>query len=302
MNDSLLPFRVDEEETMKKIFIYLLLSLLIFNPVHTFADMAEGDMIVTLGENLTTSQKETLLSEMGAPEDVQIVTVSNQEEHQYLGKYVSKALIGTKAISSSAITIQPKGSGISVKTKNINWVTDEMYVNALITAGVKDAKIYITAPITVSGTAALTGIIKAYEISADKTIPEEVKQAANQEMVETAKLGDSIGNKNAAALIAKVKEEIAKNKPKNDQELQKIIEQAANELNVTLTDEEMKRLMDFFNKLKDLDIDWNQVSDQLNKAKDRISKFLHSEEGQGFLEKLKQFFIWLIDAIKALFS
>lgn len=287
---------------MKKILISLMLSLLIINPIHTFADIAEGDMIVTLGENLTDNQKNTLLAEMGAPNDVQIVTVSNEEEHKYLGKYVSQSLIGTKAISSSAITIQPKGSGITVETKNINWVTDEMYVNALITAGVKDAKIYITAPITVSGTAALTGIIKAYEISADKTIPEEVKQAANQEMVETAKLGDSIGDKNAAALIAKVKEEIAKNKPKNDEELQKIIEQAANELNVKLTDAEMKRLMDFFNKLKDLNIDWNQVSDQLNKAQDRISKFLQSEEGQGFLEKIKQFFIWLIDTIKAIFS
>jgi uncharacterized protein YpuA (DUF1002 family) len=287
---------------MKKILIYLLLSLLLINPVRTFADIAEGDMIVTLGEDLTNEQKNILLTEMGAPNDVQIVTVSNQEEHQYLGKYVSKSFIGTKAISSSAITIQPKGSGITVETKNINWVTDEMYVNALITAGVKDAKIYITSPVTVSGTAALTGIIKAYEISADKTIPEEVKQAANQEMVETAKLGESIGNKNAAALIAKVKEEIAKNKPKNDEELQNIIEQAANELNVKLTDEEMKRLMDFFNKLKDLNIDWNQVSDQLNKAKDRISKFLQSEEGQGFLEKIKQFFIWLIDAIKSIFS
>ncbi|QIZ09775.1 DUF1002 domain-containing protein [Priestia megaterium] len=287
---------------MKKILIYLLLSLLLINPVRTFADIAEGDMIVTLGENLTNEQKNKLLTEMGAPNDVQIVTVSNQEEHQYLGKYVSKSFIGTKAISSSAITIQPKGSGITVETKNINWVTDEMYVNALITAGVKDAKIYITSPVTVSGTAALTGIIKAYEISADKTIPEEVKQAANQEMVETAKLGESIGDKNAAALIAKVKEEIAKNKPKNDEELQNIIEQAANELNVKLTDEEMKRLMDFFNKLKDLNIDWNQVSDQLNKAKDRISKFLQSEEGQGFLEKIKQFFIWLIDAIKSIFS
>lgn len=287
---------------MKNILIYLLLSLILINPVRTFADIAEGDMIVTLGENLTNEQKNKLLTEMGAPNDVQIVTVSNQEEHQYLGKYVSKSFIGTKAISSSAITIQPKGSGITVETKNINWVTDEMYVNALITAGVKDAKIYITSPITVSGTAALTGIIKAYEISADKTIPEEVKQAANQEMVETAKLGESIGDKNAAALIAKVKEEIAKNTPKNDEELQNIIEQAANELNVKLTDEEMKRLMDFFNKLKDLNIDWNQVSDQLNKAKDRISKFLQSEEGQGFLEKIKQFFIWLIDAIKSIFS
>ena len=271
-------------------------------PIQGFADMVEGDMIVTLGENLTAEQKNALLSEMGAPEDVQIVTVSNQEEHQYLGKYVAKSLIGTKAISSSSITIGAKGSGITVKTKNINWVTDEMYVNALITAGVKDASIYITAPISVSGTAALTGIIKAYEISADKAIPEEVKQAANQEMVETAKLGDAIGEKNAAALIAKVKEEIAKNKPKNDAELRSIIEQAAKELNITLTDEQMQRLMDLFNKLKGLDIDWNQVSDQLNKAKDRISKFLQSEEGQGFLEKLKQFFISLIDAIKSLFS
>ncbi|WP_413309975.1 DUF1002 domain-containing protein [Bacillus sp. 1P10SD] len=287
---------------MKKFFTLLLVTLIFFQPIRSFADLAEGDMIVTLGENLTEDQKDKLLKEMDAPQDVQIVTVSNQEEHQYLGKYVAKSLIGTKAISSSAITIAPKGSGITVKTNNINWVTDEMYVNALITAGVKDANIYITAPISVSGTAALTGIIKAYEISADKAIPEEVKQAANQEMVETAKLGDSIGEKNAAALIAKVKEEIAKNKPQNDEELRKIIEQAAKDLNVSLTDEEMQRLIDLFNKLKNLDIDWNQVSDQLNKAKDRISKFLESEEGQGFLEKVKQFFIWLIDAIKSIFS
>lgn len=287
---------------MKKFFTLLLATLIFIQPIRSFADLAEGDMIVTLGENLTEDQKDKLLKEMDAPLDVQIVTVSNQEEHQYLGKYVAKSLIGTKAISSSAITIAPKGSGITVKTNNINWVTDEMYVNALITAGVKDANIYITAPISVSGTAALTGIIKAYEISADKAIPEEVKQAANQEMVETAKLGDSIGEKNAAALIAKVKEEIAKNKPQNDEELRKIIEQAAKDLNVSLTDEEMQRLIDLFNKLKNLDIDWNQVSDQLNKAKDRISKFLESEEGQGFLEKVKQFFIWLIDAIKSIFS
>ncbi|MCM3724462.1 DUF1002 domain-containing protein [Neobacillus cucumis] len=287
---------------MKKIFVLLLLSLISLYPIHSFADMAEGDMIVTLGENLTETQKSNLLEEMGAPADVQIITVTNQEEHQYLGKYIAKSLIGTKAISSSAITIAPKGAGIKVKTNNINWVTDEMYVNALITAGVKDANIYITAPISVSGTAALTGIIKAYEISADKTIPEDVKQAANEEMVETAKLGDSIGAENAAALIAKVKEEIAKNKPKNDAELRSMIEQAAKDLNVTLSDAELNSLIDFFNKLIDLNIDWNQVSDQLNKAKDQISKFLQSDEGQGFLEKLKQFFIWLINTIKAIFS
>jgi uncharacterized protein YpuA (DUF1002 family) len=287
---------------MKKIMILVIVLSMSILPLHSFADMAEGDMIITLGENLTEPQKNMLLSEMEAPNNAQIITVSNQEEHQYLEKYVAKSLIGTKAISSSATTIASAGSGISVKTNNINWVTNEMYVNALITAGVKDAKIYITAPFPVSGTAALTGIIKAYEISADKTIPEDIKQAANQEMVETAKLGDSIGDKNAAALIAKVKDEIAKNKPANDEEMRNIIENAANELSVKLDENQMQRLMDFFNNLKDLNINWNQVSDQLNKAKDQISKFLKSDEGQGFLESVKQFLIKLIDAIKGLFS
>ena len=45
---------------------------------------------------------------MNAPEDAQIITVSNAEEHQYLGNYVAKSLIGTRALSSSAITIADK--------------------------------------------------------------------------------------------------------------------------------------------------------------------------------------------------
>ncbi|MBT2686957.1 DUF1002 domain-containing protein [Bacillus sp. ISL-47] len=285
-----------------KILAIFMMSLILLMPLQAFADMTEGDMIITLGENLSEEQKDMLLAEMEAPKDATIMTVSNEEEHKYLGNYISKALIGTRAISSSAVTIAKSGSGLEVETKNINWVTDEMYINALITAGVKDAKIYITAPVPVSGTAALTGIIKAYEVSAEKTIPEDVKQAANEEMVETAKLGDSVGTENAAALIAKIKEEIAKNSPETDAELRTIIENAAKELGITLTEQEVLSLIDLFNKLKELDIDWNQVGDQLNQAKDKISKYLESEEGQGFLESLKRFFVSAIDAIKAFFS
>ncbi|WP_019154365.1 DUF1002 domain-containing protein [Robertmurraya massiliosenegalensis] len=288
---------------LKKLNITIaLLCAFFILPLQGFADMVEGDMIITLGENLTDEQKNLLLAEMDAPEDAQIIAVSNAEEHQYLGNYIAKSLIGTKAISSSAITVGKSGSGLEVKTKNINWVTDEMYINALITAGVKDASIYITAPTSVSGTAALTGIIKAYEISADTTIPEEVKQAANEEMVETAELGESVGQENAAALIAKIKEEIAKNAPQSDADLRAIIEQAAKDLGITLTEEEMASLIGLFNKLKDLDIDWNQVGEQINQAKDKISKFLESEDGQGFLESLKRFFVSVIDAIKSFFG
>lgn len=282
--------------------VILLLCMLLILPLHSLADAVVGDTIITLGESLSEEQKKTILAEMNAPENAQIITVTNEEEHQYLGNYIAKPIIGYKTFSNSAITIKEKGSGLEVETKNINWVTDEMYLNALITAGVKDADIYVTAPFAVSGTGALTGLIKAYEVSADETIPEDVKQAANEELVKTAQLGDSIGAENASALIAKVKEEMAKKQPETEADIRALIEKAANDLGITLTEEQIQSLIDLFNKLKDLNIDWNQVGEQINIAKDKITNFLESEEGQGFLEKLKQFFISLIDAIKALFS
>jgi uncharacterized protein YpuA (DUF1002 family) len=288
---------------MKKRKITILLIFLLFIlPLRSFADVAVGDMIITLGESLSEEQKNMILSEMNAPEDAQIITVTNAEEHEYLGNYIAKSIIGTKTFSSSAITIASKNAGLEVETNNINWVTDEMYINALITAGVKDAKIYITAPFEVSGTGALTGLIKAYEISADKAIPEDVKQAANEELVKSAELGDEIGTEKASALITKIKEEMANQQPKTEADIRAIIENAAKELGITLTEEQLQSLIDLFNKLKDLNIDWNQVSDQLTIAKDKISTYLESEEGQGFLESIKQFFIDLIDAIKSFFA
>lgn len=267
-----------------------------------FADVSVGDQIITLGENLTEEQKEQILSELGSTENTQIITVSNEEEVNYLGDLLPRATIGTRAISSSSITYTEAGSGLDVSTNNINWVTDEMYLNALITAGVKDANIEVTAPFTVSGTAALTGLMKAYEVSSGEVIPEEIKEAANEEMIQTAKLGDQIGAENASALFTKIKESIAKNPPQTDAELREIILQAAEDLGLTLTDEQIQILMDVFNKLKELDIDWNQVGDQINQAKDKISKYLESEEGQNLLERMKQFFISLFDALKSLFS
>ncbi|WP_375794217.1 DUF1002 domain-containing protein [Peribacillus frigoritolerans] len=284
----------------KWVIVTILLCLLL--PYKAFADAAVGEMIVTLGENLTNEQKNMILSEMKAPNDVEVLTVTNAEEHEYLGDYIASRLIGTKAISSSAITLEEKGTGLKLESKNINWVSDEMYINALATAGVKDATVYVTAPIPVSGTAALTGVIKAYEISADKKIPEDVKQAANEEMVKTAKLGDEIGTEEASALVTKIKEEMAANPPANTEEVREVVESSAKDLGIALNEDQVQSLIDLFNKLKELNIDWNAVGDQLTAAKDKLSNFLESEEGQSFLDKLKEVFSSLIDAIKSLFN
>jgi uncharacterized protein YpuA (DUF1002 family) len=276
----------------------LTITMLFAVPSISFADAVEGERIVSLGENLTEQQKNDLLAELGVPENAQTITVSNQEEHDYLGEFIPKAQIGSRAISSASITMGAKDSGLDVQTNNITWVTDEMYINALTTAGVKDAAIRISAPFDVSGTAALTGIMKAYEATTNKEIPEEIKKAANEEMVKTAQLGDSIGADNAAALMGKVKEEIAKNEPKTEADLRALIEQVAAELGITLTDAELDRLVEFFNGLKAMDIDWNQVKEQLSD----ISTFLQSEEGQSFLQRLQDFLNSSLDEVRALFA
>ena len=282
--------------------MFLAIPMLFSVPSISFADVAEGDVIVTLGENLTEQQKNEMLTELAVPENAQIITVSNKEEHDYLGESIPKAQIGSIAISSGSITIGAKDSGLDVQTNNITWVTDEMYTNALFTAGVKDARIQITAPFSVTGTAALTGIMKAYETTTNKEIPEEIKKVANEEMVKTAQLGDSIGAENAAALMGKVKDEIAKNEPKTEADLRALIEQVAAELGITLKDAELDMLVDFFNKLNAMDIDWNQVKEQFSVTTEKISTYLQSEEGQSFLQKLQDFLNRLLDEARVLFA
>ncbi|MFE1243902.1 DUF1002 domain-containing protein [Fictibacillus sp. NPDC058756] len=291
---------------MKKAKIFALLSImaaaLFIAPLKMFADAAPGDVIVTLGQNLTDEQKNSLLKEMEVSPDVQTVTVTNEEEHKYLGDYISKAQIGSKAISSSKITVGEKDQGLSVKTNNINWVTEEMYMNALTTAGVTDAEIYVTAPFEVSGTAALTGILKAYETTAQIEIPEAQKQVANEEMVKTAELGERIGAKEATELMTRVKEEIAKNPVQSEDDLRALIEKVAKDMGIELTQEELNGLIALFNKMKDLNIDWDQVQNDLKNISDNLGDFLNKEETQSFFQKIIDFLIAIIDAIKSLFK
>lgn len=288
---------------MKKLSLLFLIGFFcLILPTQILGDAIVGEIVVTLGENLTEEQKKELLQEMNVPENVEIITVTNQEEHQYLGNYISKQKIGTRSISSTRITLVESGAGITVTTKNIDWVSEGMYANALVTAGITDADIYVTAPFKVSGTGALTGIIKAYEITTEIEIPEEQKQVANEEMVKTAELGDRLGLEQATELMTRIKEEIAKNPVTTEAELRDLILRVGNELGITLTDEELNGLVSLFNRMKDLNIDWNQVQNQIGQIRENLGEFLNREDTQTFISKFLELINELINVIKGLFA
>ncbi|WP_102347546.1 DUF1002 domain-containing protein [Bacillus sp. Marseille-P3661] len=290
---------------MKKQIIlgWFLILFTLTLPLHVgFADAQPGDTIIILGENLTAEQQESIKQELGATEDDMIVTVSNEEEHQYLGNYISKAQIGSKAISSAKITLREQGAGLNVETNNITWVSEDMYSNSLITAGVTDADIYVTAPFEVSGTAGLTGILKAYEVSGAIDIPEEKKQIANEEMVKSAQLGERIGSDEASALFTKIKEEIANNPNLTDEQVSSLIDQIALELGIQLTDAEKQGLIDLFNKMKNMNIDWNQVKNDLTYMTERFQEFMQDERTQTIFSSIIDGLISFLNWLKSLFA
>ncbi len=297
-----MPFKIKRYMGLTLLVAVFLLTLLVVSTEPAAADAITGETVVTLGEDLTEEQKKQILAEMGVDEDVEIIYVSNKEEHQYLGDYIDARTIGSRAISSAKITILEEGSGITVKTNNIDWVTEEMYANSLATAGIKDADVYVTAPFGVSGTAGLTGIIKAFEAAADIQIDEEQKQVANEEMVRTAELADKVGPEKAAELMRRLKEQLGDTKLETDEDYRRLIEQIAAELGIELTEEDINALVHLLKRLASLNIDWDQVSNQLKNIRDNLNQILDSEETRSFIRQVLDVIISFFDWLKNLFS
>lgn len=272
----------------------------------TFADAIAGEIIVTLGEDLSQDQKDAILKEMGIDdkEKVTIIYVTNEEEHNYLGDYIPASQIGSNALSSARIDMRDENTGITVTTNKITYITGSMYSNALATAGISGAEIYVTAPFDVSGTGALTGIMKAYEAVTGEEIDEEVKQAANEEMVVTAELADDedIDEEQATDLMNRIKEEIEKQRPETTEDLRELIKRVAKELGIDLSDLQLNRLVELFDKLRNLNIDWGKVTDTIKATRNWISDFAESEEGKGLVKAIGDFFKAIWDWFLSVFS
>ena len=285
----------------KLISATLILGLLA-SPMAALADAAVGDQIVTLGTNLNQQQRQEVLQYFGTKQNAQIIDVDISEEREYLSGKVPEAQIGNSTNSCAMITYTSKGSGVNVTTHNINYVTPDAYKSAILTAGINDADVQVTAPIEVSGTGALTGIMKAYEVSTGEKIDEDVKQAATSELVTNAELGQAIGDKQANEVINGIKQEIAEQDPKTEADLRDIIDQVLAQLGITLTDEQYQQLLDMIKQLAALDIDWNALANNVSSLVNQASDYLQTEEGQGSLAKVQALFNDFIDWLRSIFG
>lgn len=262
----------------------------------------EDKPYLALGANLTAEQQATVLELLGINPaelaDYDVIYVTNEEEHKYLGDYVSSDKIGTKSLSSVLVVKREEGHGINITTKNISYCTIGMYKNALITAGITDADIIVAGPTPISGTAALVGALKAYSVMTGEEVSEASMDAALNELVLTGDIAQIVGDsEKAEELLAYLKQVIIENGLDSKEEIKEAIEDACDEFDITLTQDEIDQLISLLMKIKDLDLDLDTIMSQ---AQDLYDK-LDSMNAGGFIDRIIEFFQSIIDFFKNLF-
>ena len=286
---------------MKKILSILLACCLLAGAVPALAVDA-GEARAVIGANLTEEQIFAVYSNFGVKRgDVTELRVTNADERKYLEGYVEDSVIGTNSISCVYIEVLEAGEGLDVTTSNINWCTSQMYVSALATAGITDAKIIVAAPFEVSGTAALTGVYMAYEDITGETLDETAKLVSTQELTLTAELAEKIGSYDSVEIVNELKLLLGETKNMTDEQLRREIESIASDLGVSLTDTQISQLISLCRSLEKLNPE--QLKEKVESVQNTIAKLGQAKETvSNFFEGVKNVWNSIVDFFKGLFA
>ena len=247
----------------KKVLPVMMAAVLTFGSI-PMTVCADSSKVVTLGANLTEEQKTSMYEYFGTSADeVATIEVTNADERKYMEGIASEAQIGTRTYSCSYVEPTSSG-GVQVKVANLTYVTSAMISSTLLTSGVENCNVVAASPIEVSGTGALTGIMMAYEAASGETLDEGQKEAATQELVTTGELADAIGSEQATDLMNKVKEEVIEDNISSPEEIQGVVQDAADSYNITLTEDQMNKIVSLMESISQYDYDVKALKNTLD--------------------------------------
>ncbi len=262
----------------------------------------------TYGSGLSLEQLEETERLIGVPQDDSIKRLMvNGADFE---KYTGVAAPDSNLYSSTVISKEKPGTGTRVYINtpdNITQIKDHQYMNAAITAGIKDVTIIVGSPIPVTGETALVGVYKALEDAGYPVNTEATKIATDElivinEISQDNKENPGFDSENFSKAIADIKEQISEISDKeslNADNIIVIINNVLNDYQITISDSDKEKLADWLEQFKSLNIDWDSVKNELSGLGDLISEKVDEiyrwGQESGFFEKIWQ-------AIKEFFS
>ena len=265
-----------------------------------------SEPILVYGENLTFQQIEIVNSAFGI-QDVSTVVrqvATTADASKYLGFDATDA----QMLSSVLVEKQSKNSGVQVMIKTpglITSVTKTQYINAAITAGIKDVKISIASPNEITGEYALIGVykslaIKGFLIDEGRTFIAQEEILLARQMVAEQDKGEEFDSKLLDNVLANLKIKLVKYKQSNniiasEEEVALMVKSVLKDggLNDLLTDDQVYQLMSFASKFQTTSaVDAIEIINQLELLKEYISSELPNSpnlsDKTNFLETFRE--------------
>ena len=268
---------------MRKITIAILALILVGMLIPTgFA--TDSNLVITYGEttNANDNYKSVVDAFFKSQANVDLNNVESKEITAYQVNQVSSGITGksysSNQIYSSALLDLNDNDNlqVSVDKSKITTITGDMYISALKSAGITSGHVYVTSPVEATGESALAGIMNAYEQATDVEIPENVKEAANDEIYTQAEIVENSGvdADSLSKLVDDVKQEVSNGNVTDHDTIVNIINNHVQNNNINITNSDIENLADTIQQVQN-------VQGDVNYYKDKVSSFLNDGNSTG---------------------
>ena len=138
------------------------------------------------------------------------------------------------------------------------------------------------------------------------SVNEQALETAVNELVVTGEIGDVLGDSETASdMIAYIKQQIVEQGVDSAEDIETIIRNAMEEFDISLSDEDVAKLVELMDKISKLDIDVNALAQQASQLYEKLKGMgldldnIDTEQVGNFITR---FFDRIVDLISSLFE
>ena len=270
------------------IIILIIIAVGLFVPLGSSGSAGDNSIAVTYGETTYNNPEykqmvDDYFEKNGHVNlddaDEKIITSNDVNR---ISSGISQRTYDSNQIFSCAMVDLSGNNNIKIDVDSkITTVTPSMYKSALDSAGIKKGHVVVTSPVTATGESALAGIMKAYETATGQLIPEEVKNAANNEIYTQSEVvnNTNLSADDVAKLVDEAKDEVSKENTTDKQTIINIVNNIASNNNIQISGDDINNIADSIQQTQ-------SVQDQASQYQNQVSDYINSEDAQNIFDMI----------------
>lgn len=274
---------------MKRTIGIILLVLITIGMILPTAMAASDQVVITYGETTYNNQDyknivDNYFSSSASIHEATVKVISADEVNK-ISSSISKKVYSSSQIFSSALVDLTSGDDLDVEVdkSKITTINKDMYESALKSAGITKGHVVVTSPVSSTGESALAGVMGCYEEATGVEVPENVKEAANEEIITEKEIveNSNVTPEDLSEVVDEVKEEVVEQNLTEPEEIVPVVNNIVINNNINLAPEDVDKLANTVSDIVAAQEDAQLLEEELSNKID---------EGQSFTDKIFGFF------------